>query len=69
MRDYFGYAWNTPKDWQTFEIELAKMPLPEVIEVYGFSLLKRRMPLDAEKLELLLQQAAASAGNTTIEFK
>ena len=70
MRDYFGYAWNTPKNWQTFEIELAKMPLPEVLEVYGFSLLKRTMPLEAEKLELLLQQAAASAGNTmSIKFR
>ena len=69
MRDYFGYTWNTPKDWQSFEIELAKTPFPEMLEVYGFSLLKIRMPLDAEKLATLLQQAAASAGNTTIEFK
>ena len=69
MRDYFGYTWNTPKDWQSFEIELAKTPFPEMLEVYGFSLLKIRMPLDAEKLATLLQQAAASAGITTIEFK
>ena len=68
MTDYFGYAWERPQDWRSFEGALAQMPLPELFEVRGYAHLHRRMPRAAERMAALLEQAAARADNATIEF-
>ena len=68
MTDYFGYVWERPQNWRSFEDALAQMPLPETFEVRGFTKLKKRMPLEAETLAALLKQAAARVDNATVEF-
>lgn len=69
MRDYFGYAWEQPRDWRTFADALAQMPLPQTFEVLGFARFQIRMPLEAETMASFLKQAAARVDNATIEFK
>ena len=68
MTDYFGYVWERPQNWRSFEDALTQMPLPETFEVRGFTKLKNRMPLEAETLAALLKQAAARVDNATVEF-
>ena len=69
MRDYFGYAWEQPRDWRAFADALAQMPLPQTFEVLGFARFQIRMPLEAGTMASFLKQAAARVDNATIEFK
>ena len=69
MRDYFGYTWEIPRDWQAFEEALEEVPLPRTLEVYGFDRLSQELPGEARMMAAVMEGAASRAGSTDIVYK
>ena len=69
MRDYFGFTWQPPNDWASFETALREMPLPQTVFIKGFARLEERLPEIAWKMRATLDYAASFPGHSSISYQ